>query len=173
MTTIELRRLVASQAGTLRTRLKSSDLDPVGAADEARRLFTEVGDDVHVRWLNLEIGGYRDLVSVRPLHEVLQVPHDDRLALHVAAYRTQTGIVTSDVESKEFRHFFVESLTDLVATRGRVRQSSGTSDLELRFGPHAVVADYPSSGMFPRDVFERIVGGFLDVLFLQLGGIAR
>lgn len=173
MTTIELRRLVTSQAEALRTGLKAPDLDPVAAANEARRLFTEVGDDVHVRWLNLEIGGYRDLVSVRPLHQVLQVQHDDRLALHVAAYRMQTGIVPSEVESREFRHFFVEALTDLVETRERVRQSSATSDLELRFGPHAAVADYPSCGIFPRDVFERIVDGFLDVLFLQLGGIAR
>lgn len=173
MTTIELRRLVASQAEALRARLNKPDIDPVGAAHDARQLFAEVGDDAHVRWLNLEIAGYRDLVAVQPLHMVLQVPQSDRLAVHVAAYRTQAGIVTSKGVPNAFRHFFVESLTDLVATRDRVRQSTGASDLELQFGPHVVVVDYPSSGTFPRDVFERIVSGFVAALFLQLGGIAR
>lgn len=133
----------------------------------------EVSDDVHVRWLNLEISGYRDLIDTQPLHRILQVQPDDRLAVHVAAYRTQKGFAKSDAGPREFRHFFVEPLAELVSTRDRVRQSTGTFDLELQFGPQVVAADYPSSATFQRDAFERIVSGFIAVLFLQLGGIAR
>jgi len=173
MTTPELRRLIASRAETLRTRLNAPDVDPVAAAHEAKPLFTEISDDVHVRWLNLEISGYRNLVDTQPLHKILRVAPADRLAVHVAAYRTQAGVAKSDAGPYEFRHFFVEPLAELVSTRDRVRQSTGRFDLELRFGPDIVVANYPSSGTFQRDAFERIVSGFIAVLFLQLGEIAR
>jgi hypothetical protein len=170
--TDELRRSVASRAADLRLRLNDPAVDPVAAAVEANRLFEDAVDEAHTRWITLELGGYRDLVAVQPLHQVLRVPHGSRLATHVAAYRTQHGVQTAVAAHHPFSHFFVEPIAELVATRDRVRRSGGTSELELQFGPQAGVPNYPASGAFPRNVFERVVGGFTAALYLQLGEIA-
>ena len=170
MITAELRQSVARRARELRARLNHANADPVAAAREAKRLFEDVVDEAHTRWMNLELNGYQDQVAVRPLHHVLRVPAGSRLAIHVAAYRTQRGFGARDM-APPFSHFFVEPIADLVATRDRVRQSGGTSTLELQFGPEMRVPAYPTSAEFPRNVFERIVGGFTAALYLQLGDI--
>jgi hypothetical protein len=110
-----------------RTSGRLVSIDPVAAADGARRIFTDAADAVRTRWLNLELGGYRASTDVRPLHLVLQVAANDRLAVHVTAYRTQRGLTTgSSGAVVEFRHFFVEPLSDLLKAR-EVVQASGTS----------------------------------------------
>ena len=172
MITGELRQSVAIRARALRTRLNDPGADPVAAAREAKQLFEDAVDEAHTRWINLELVGFQDHVAIQPLHEVLRVPVGSRLAVHVAAYRTQRGIYSSGVSPRPFLHFFVEPLADLVATRMRVLQSGGTSNLELRFGPQVGVPDYPTLAEFPRNVFERIVSGFTAALYLQLGDIA-
>lgn len=172
MTTDELRRSIGGRAFALRSKLNDPSADPLEAATEAKRLFEEAVDEVRVRWLNLELGGYRDLIAVRPLHEILRVSAGDRLATHVSAYRMQRGFdISAGLQRREFLYFFVEPLGELVTARARVRSSSGTSALELSFGPHAALPDYPTTGQFARDVFERVVGGFVAALHLQLGAI--
>lgn len=176
--TPELRALLGRRAQDLRGLLNASastgTIDLVGAAESARQLFTEAVDDVRVRWLNLELSGYGNLVEQRPLHLVLGVGRDDRLLAHVAAYRSQQGVeLAPSAGGQVFNHFFVEPLTELVATRDRVRASSGSSELQLSFGAHGTLATYPTSARFPRDVFERITSGFGASLYLQLGALAR
>jgi hypothetical protein len=175
--TPELRRSIAARALALREQLNDgaagrSAVDVVWAARAAHRIFEDAADETHVRWLNLELAGY-GLASVRPLHEALRVPLHDRLVAHVAAYRTQRGVELAPRPSRDvFAHFFVEGLADLVAARDHVRQGSGRA-VELDFEPHpAATPGYPTRAEFPPDVFERIVGGFLAVLFLHLGSVA-
>jgi hypothetical protein len=167
--TPELRQLIGRRARDLQVQLNHAGIDPVGVADEARQLFEEAADGVRFRWLTLELSGYVDHVAARPLHDVLGVPSGDRLAAHVAAYRSQRGIIaTPGRPGGEFRHFFVESLGDLIAARERVAGSSAET-LLLDFGPHPRVPAYPRSAEFSRDVFDRVVLGFLAALHLQLG----
>jgi hypothetical protein len=145
--------------------------DAVQVAQEAHRIFEDAKDEVRVRWMNLELGGYGP-TETRRLHEVLRVPQGDRLVAHVAAYRTQRGAeLAPDPARGPFTHFFVEALSELVAARDRVRQSGSASDVELDFGPGRALAGYPARATFPRDVFERIVGGALAALYLQLGSV--
>lgn len=176
--TPELRALVGRRARELREVLNASasagTIDLVAAAETAGQLFTEAADDVRLRWLNLELNGYGNLVEQRPLHVVLGVGRDDRLVAHVAAYRSQQGVeLAPSPGGQVFNHFFVEPLFELIATRDRVRASSGSSELELSFGPHEALATYPTSARFPRDVFERITSGFGASLYLQLGALVR
>jgi hypothetical protein len=172
MPTPELTQSVAVRARELRTRLNDPTIDPVAAAKDALRLFEDAQDQPRASWMHLELAGYRDLTAVKPLHQVLRVPPDSRLAAHVAAYRTQRGFQVIGGARRPFSHFFVEPLSEIVARRDRVRVSGGTSELELRFGPQPGVPDYPSSGKFPRDVLERVISGFLAALYLQLGELA-
>jgi len=113
-------------------------------------------------------------VDVQPLHVVLQVPPNDRLAVHVTAYRTQRGLTTGPAAApKEFRHFFVEPLSELARTRASLATSGGSSSLiELEFAAHPSAALHPTSGSFSRDVFDRVIGGFVAALHLQLGAPA-
>jgi hypothetical protein len=174
MTTPELQHLVAQQARSLQLRLNHGRVDPITAAGEARRLFTEVGDDVHVRWLGLELNGYGELAHAVPLHVLLRVPAADRLTTHVAAYRTQRGLLPGpNGTPSEFRHFFVESLAQLIDARATVAGSDASSRLELAFTVSTSTARHPSSGSFGRDVFDRIVAGFVAALYLQLGVLTR
>lgn len=128
---------------------------------------------MRTRWLNLELHGYGEHVDVRPLHLVLGVPASDPLAAHVTAYRTQRGL-TSGVHGteEEFRHFFVESLAELVNARDAVHRSGGTSLLQLEFGSHPTAPLHPKSSSFGRDVFDRVLSGFVAALHLQLGALA-
>jgi hypothetical protein len=167
--TPELAASLSGQARSLQLRLNHGRVDPVTAATEAVRLFTDAQDPVRVRWLNLELRGYGELVESTPLHLVLGVAAGDRLAAHVAAYRTQRGFAGSS----EFKHFFVESLRELVDASARVATSGGTANLELGFAPSTVSRTHPRSGTFGRDVFERVVAGFVAALHLQLGTLAR
>lgn len=168
--TPELRYLVAERARSLQLRLSHGRVDPVTAATEARRVFTDAADAVRVRWLTLELNGYGDLVDSQPLHGVLGVAANDRLAAHVMAYRSQRGFTLG---GGEFRHFFVESLSELIATSARVATSGGTSALELEFAPSPGAPAHPRAGTFARDVFERVVAGFIAALHLQLGTLTR
>lgn len=145
-------------------------IDPITAATEAVRVFTDTADAVRVRWLGLELEGYGDLVDSHPLHVVLGVPANDRLAGHVTAYRSQRGLAPG---GGEFRHFFVEPLSDLIATSARVATSDATATLELEFAPSLGTTAHPPAGTFARDVFERVVAGFIAALHLQLGTLAR
>jgi hypothetical protein len=164
-----LRHAIASRARTLQDRLGRLGVGAVDVATEAMRLFEESSDDVRHRWLTMELGGYADADS-RALHQVLGVSHGHQLAAHVAAYRTQRGVdATPGRRPAEFRHFFVEPLSTLEATRARVAASGGASSLVLDFGHHARDASYPTAGEFTRGVFDRIVAGFLAALHLQLG----
>ncbi|MEO5726296.1 MAG: hypothetical protein ABI134_04265 [Byssovorax sp.] len=163
--TPELHGSIAIRARALRAGLAPSS-DLIAAATGAHRLFEEAGDAVRVRWLNLELGGYEPVMStVGPLHRVLGVPPDDRLAAHVAAYRTQRGARQG---GPDLVHFFVEGLAELVATRDRASSASG-KQIELSFGPAPGSRDYPATATFPPNVFERVLGGFLAALHLQLG----
>jgi hypothetical protein len=171
-TTAELKASIAARASALRLRLNDPSVDPVAAALEAKRLFEDSMDEIRTRWMTLELGGYRDLVAVQPLHQVLRVQPGSRLATHIAAYRTQRGVQVVGAERRSFAHFFVEALSELVAARDRIRSSGGTSEIELGFGPHAAVPDYPETGEFARDVLERVVGGFVAALYLQLGELS-
>jgi hypothetical protein len=134
------------------------------------RIFEDAGDDVRCRWLTLETSGYAEHVDSRALHQVLGVPPGHRLAAHVTAYRTQRGVdATPGHLPAEFRHFFVEPLVALEATRAKVAASADTSALLLDFGPHPRDALYPTAGEFTRGVFDRVVAGFMAALHLQLG----
>lgn len=174
----ELRTQVARRAEHLRELLNASGstgaIDLMAAAETARQLFTETADDARVRWINLELAGYGNLVEQRPLHVVLGVDRDERLVAHVAAYRSQQGMELAPSPGRQvFNHFFVEPLSELVATRDRIRASSASSELELSFGAHGALTNYPASARFPRDVFERITSGFSASLYLQLGTLVR
>lgn len=167
---MELRHSIASRARALQDRLNQVSVGAVEAATEAMRIFEEAADDVRRRWLTLELGGYTDADS-RALHQIFGVPHGHQLAAQVAAYRTQRGVDATPGQdrSAEFRHFFVEPLVTLEAARARVAASGGASALVLDFGPHARDASYPMAGEFTRDVFDRVVAGFMAALHLQLG----
>ena len=129
----ELHGSIASRARALRAGLAPTS-DLIAATTSARRLFDDAGDAVRVRWLNLELGGYEPAIStIGPLHRVLGVPPHDRLAAHVAAYRTQRG---SRPGGPHLVHFFVEGLAELIVTRDRASSASGTQ-IELSFGPAA------------------------------------
>jgi hypothetical protein len=149
-------------------------VDPLTAAHEARRLFADAADALHTKWLDLEIAGYGEVVDVVPVHALLGVTENDRLAIHVIAYRTQRGKAIGPAGTAvEFRHFFVESLAEIVRARGDVAGSSGSGSIELGFSVDAVASTHPTSGLFGRDVFDRIVGGFVAALYLQLDVLAR
>ena len=167
--TPELHRLLTEKARSVQLRLNHGRVDPITAATEAFRLFTDAQDDVRVRWLRLELYGYGDRVDSIPLNLVLEVPADDRLAAHVAAYRTQRG----RAGSVEFKHFFVEPLDELVSASARVATSGGTSELELEFAPSIGAPAHPRAGAFSRDVFARVVAGFVAALHLQLGVLTK
>ena len=163
--TPEMAHSVATRARTLRAGLAPS-ADPVAAATAARHLFEDAGDEVRVRWLNLELQGYEPAMSaIGPLPRVLRVSPHDRLAAHVAAYRTQRAMRH---RPSELVHFFVEALPELVAARQQASSASGT-ELELSFGPDPRSNEYPATATFPRNVFDRVLGGFLAALHLQLG----
>ena len=171
--TPELRRSINERVMQLRARLNGAalggGLSPVASAQEARQLFLDVDDGTRAHWLDLEIGGYGNLADIQPLHEVLRVSANDRLVAHVAAYRTQRGVeLTPGAQPVVFAHFFVESLGELTEARDRVKRSGGTSTLDLGFGSHEGRSNYPARLEFPRDAFERICGGFLAALYLQL-----
>jgi hypothetical protein len=91
----------------------------------------------------------------------------------VLAYRAQVGqIVTSGgLNGRPFRHFFVEPICDLSAAAQRVR-GGVRGAFQLDFGPPGV-PNYPAGGVFPHDVFDRILLGLRAVLHLQLGSIGE
>ncbi|MGH7434832.1 MAG: hypothetical protein ACRENE_04085 [Polyangiaceae bacterium] len=169
---------VKERALSLRARLDASPAmgdNAVFVAKEAHRLFEEAGDEIRVRWLDLELGGYRDSINERPLHAVLHVPQNDRLVAHVAAYRTQSGVELLPQRGRPLRaHFFVESLDEILNARTAVRARYGedlaTGTVELDFS--ARIAGYPARAEFPRNVFERIASGFIAALYLQLASVA-
>lgn len=165
--TPELRHSISQRARALQQRLNEG-VHPVNAALEAKRVFEDAADAVRTRWLVLELGGYAEHVPARPLHAVLGVPSNDRLVAHVAAYRSQRGLDTTSGGHREFSHFFVEPLSDLVAARNSVAHSASET-LLLEFGRDSVTPGYPLEGEFTRDVFERVVLGFVAALHLQLG----
>jgi hypothetical protein len=167
--TPELRRLLSEKAHSVQLRLNHGRVDPITAATEALRLFTDAQDAVRVRGLHLELHGYGDRVDSIPLNLVLDVPASDRLAAHVAAYRTQRG----RAGGVEFRHFFVEPLDKLVSASARVATSGATSELELEFAPSIEAPAHPRAGTFSRDVFARVVAGFVAALHLQLGVLTK
>lgn len=157
-------------ARALQIRVNHGRLDPMTAAREAQRLFRSDADGVRDRWLVLELDGYADRTDTLPLHAVLGVSAADPLARHVAAYRSQVGW-TVEAPIREFRHFFVESLDELVRARAAVASGVVGLQLELEFG--AAPAGYPSAGLFDRDVFDRITAGFMAALYLQLRALGR
>jgi hypothetical protein len=162
-----LRGSIVTGARALRAGLAPS-ADPIATATAARRLFEDAGDALRVRWLNLELGGYEPAMStIGPVHRVLGVPPHDRLAAHVAAYRTQQGARDG---GPDLAHFFVEGLAELAAARDRASSASGTQ-IELSFGPAPGSREYPTTATFPRNVFDRVLGGFLAALHLQLGAL--
>jgi hypothetical protein len=164
---------VPAEVERLLESLRRGDIDLVVAATEARAIFAAAGDAVRNRWLDLEIGGYDAVTDVRPLHEVLGVPVGDRLAVQVASYRAQLGRRWSGPAGQtQFAHFFVEPLAELVAAQDRARDAPITNFLELSFAPPASAPEYPTSGDFPPDVFDRVLFGFRTTLELQLRELA-
>jgi hypothetical protein len=171
----ESKQSIAARARDLQRRINERPPLP-DIAEEAKRLFEDAEDDARTRWLALEINGYGELVSTKPLHDVLQVGAGSRLAAHVTAYRTQRGwdASASQIETRrEFRHFFVESLGELVAARDRLDRSASGGSVLLDFGPQPGDPTYPTTGEFSRDVFDRILMGFEAALHLQLGDLVR
>ncbi|HEX3474952.1 MAG TPA: hypothetical protein VHT91_07915 [Kofleriaceae bacterium] len=167
-----LLQTVESRARALQARLNHLDVTASAAATEAIRIFDDAGDDVRRRWLTLELDGYAEHIDARALHEVLGVPHGHRLVAHVTAYRTQRGVdATPGRRPAEFRHFFIEPLSALEATRDKVAASAGGAAVLLDFGPHPRDAHYPTVGEFTRAVFDRVIAGFQAALHLQLGAL--
>lgn len=167
--TFEPRQSVASRAHALRNQMNLS-VRTSEVAREALRIVEDAGDHVLQRWLTLELTGYGEQVDTRALHDVLAVPQGHRLVAHVTAYRTQRGIdATSGHGPAEFRHFFIEPLSALEAARDKVAVSAGGGTVLLDFGPHPRDAHYPTAGEFTREVFDRIIAGFMAALHLQLG----
>ncbi len=165
------RQPLSQRAPSLQIRLNHGGVDPVTAATEASRIFSDSGDTVRSRWLGFELNGYGYSVDVAPIHEVLSVPPHDRLAVQVTAYRTQRGrVATLDGQVVEFRHFFVEPLRDLLSTRAHVAQA-GRGPVELQFAVSPAAPDHPLHGSFSPDVFDRVVGGFVAALHLQLATV--
>ena len=170
--TAEQQQTLAQRALSLQLRLSHGRVDPLTAAGEAKGIFLEEelsGGNERLTWLGLELGGYGHLADSRPLHVVLGVPASDRLAAQVAAYRSQRGTAVGGPQGG-FRHFFVEPLGELVRVRADVAaQTDSNEQVQLEFGPHAPDPTYPRSATFDRDVFGRIVSGFIAALHLQLG----
>jgi hypothetical protein len=165
------RQLPSQRARSLQIRLNNGGVDPVTAATEASRIFFDSGDTVRSQWLGFELNGYDHSVDVVPVHVVLSVPPNNRLATQVAAYRTQRGqAAAADGRIVEFRHFFVEPLRNLLATRADVAQAGG-GRVELQFAVSAATPDHPPYGSFSPDVFDRVVGGFVAALHLQLATV--
>lgn len=160
------------RARSLRRRLNDHAVDIALLAAEAAVVFADAGSATHVRWLELELQGYGSLGSVSSLHEALGVPPDDRLVVHVFAYRSQPGQIVEGTEGtgRPFRHFFVEALGDIVAAAERAKRGE-LGGLRLDFG-RPDLPNYPGAGVFPSGVFERVLLGFRAALHLQLGSIA-
>lgn len=161
------------QAQNLRRRLNEHTLDIEQAAQEAADLFAAAGREVHRRWLALELQGYGSAVDREPLGDVLRAhelgAHEGaRLVAHVTAYRVQQGM-TVEPAPRPFHHFFVESIHDLSDVARRF-QAAGDKTVRLDFSPD--VSSYPVAGIFPGNVFERVLLGFRATLHLQLGSIA-
>ncbi|MBI5532747.1 MAG: hypothetical protein HY898_08545 [Deltaproteobacteria bacterium] len=172
--TPDLKQSIAARGRSLQKRLHERVAEPIAAAMEAKRLFEDAADESHTRWLTLELTGYGDVVAATPLHQVLRVAPGDRLAVHVTAYRTQRGCDASSGRPQgEFRHFFVESLSELVAARDRLAKSASGVSVLLTFRPQLGDTSYPTTGEFSRDVFDRILAGFLAALHLQLGNLPQ
>jgi hypothetical protein len=171
--TPELWQSVKRRARDLQNRLRPTNLDAVLVATEARTLFDDAADELRSRWLNLELSGYAGHVDARPLSEVLRVvpgdPIGGRLVAHVAAYRTQRGYdVTPGHPRHEFRHFFVEPLSDLAATAEKLNGAvSSVVVLSL------VEARQAQSVEFSHDIFARVIAGFGAALHLQLGDLVK
>jgi hypothetical protein len=173
--TPELKQSIAARARDLQKRINERP-PPLAVAEETNRIFEDAADEPRTRWLTLEITGYGELASAKPLHEVLRVPPGSRLPAHVSAYRTQQGwdASTSQVAPRRaFRHFFVESLGELTAARDKLDRSTGGGSVVLDFGPQLGDPTYPTTGEFGRDVFDRILMGFEAALHLQLGTLLR
>jgi len=162
---------VRERAESLRRRIN----DPTSAVEllaaEASSVFQDAHMEAQVRWLGFEINGYGEETSALSVAKALGVHPGDRLAVHVAAYRSQPGRVVSGaaVGDPLFRHFFVEPLEELQTARERVRALIG--ELLLDFGTQPGDARYPATVAFERDVFERVLLGFRAALHLQLGSV--
>jgi hypothetical protein len=160
------------RALNLRRRLNEHALDIEPLAQEAADIFAAAGRGVHRDWLGLELQGYGSAVDRAPLGEVLRAhelgPHEGaRLVAHVSAYRAQQG-TTVEPSPRPFHHFFVESIHDLSDAARRFR-ATGAQTVQLGFSPD--VPNYPAAGIFPGDVFDRVLLGFRATLHLQLGSI--
>jgi hypothetical protein len=113
-----------------------------------------------------------------------------RLVALVSAYRAQQG-TTAAPAPRPFHHFFVESIRDL-SEAARGFRAAGAPTVQPDFSPDVVTADgalglvllptvqldfspdvpnYPTAGIFPGDVFDRVLLGFRATLHLQLGSV--
>ena len=160
---------IHERAQSLRRRLN----EPAGQielfAAEAAGVFNDAHLRSHVLWLGYELDGY-GFAGLRTLHEALGLPPEDRLVKHVSAYRSQRGQIVEGGQptGRPFQHFFVEPLAEVVQAANRVQQGA-SSELRLDFGGH--VPNYPTAGLFPSDVFDRLLLGFRAALHLQLGSV--
>lgn len=162
---------VRERAESLRRRINAPSSSIVLLALEAGALFQDAHMDAQVRWINFEVSGYGEDTSALSVSKALGVQPDDRLAVHVAAYRSQPGRAVSGAALPDpiFRHFFVEPLQELETARDRVRAVAG--ELLLDFGAQPGDARYPTTVAFECDVFERVLLGFRAALHLQLGSV--
>lgn len=165
--TPELRASIRARARQQQLRLNAPHVDVVAEMDQAQRLFEDAGDVSRTRWMTLERIGYAVVLEAQPLHEVLEVPASDRLVAHVAAYRTQRGVVNGAAGPREIVHFFVERLSEIVDAGDRVVQAN-SDRVELRFSSRSPPPQ-PEIATFGVDVFSRVVHGFVAALHLQLG----
>jgi hypothetical protein len=165
----DMPRDVSTRAHQLRGSLQPG-ADPVTAATQAKVIFEDARDPIRVRWLDLELTGYvAQPHAGERLSDVLGVARGDRLAAHVSAYRRQVG---TRHDQGVIEHFFVETLEELVRARQRAKSANG-AQLELSFGRESGASDHPVGATFPRNVFDRVLDGFLAALHLQLGSIGR
>ncbi len=142
--------------------------DLLARTQRAREHFEKIGRGDRIRWLECELNGYQASTEARRLHDVLSLPRNDALLGRVVSYRTQTGTRADTLDA--WRHFFVESLGDLLRAAQRVHHANVTTPtIDLSFEPNEATTDYPRTVAFPADVFERVLRGFASALQDEVG----
>lgn len=130
-------RRAAERAGTnlslMKQALGSSRSTAVGIAVFARAVAVDLGFASHVRWLDLEIGGYK---GQGMLGSLLRVPQEDDLPARIMSYRQQRGRVSISTQSGQledlpYPFLFTESLTALEQLAAQARAAPDPGEFQL------------------------------------------
>jgi hypothetical protein len=165
-------------ARSLRARLAERQPDLPSIAADARTVFEAAGWTPHVRWLQLELGGYGPSTDASRVHDLLGLEVADPLATLVRAYRTREGVVDGGAAPSTIHHFFVESLPNLRAASDKIIVRGARMRLELprAVGASPLIATFATSATcatFATDVYDRVLLGFRAVLDRQLEALTR